>query len=513
MIDFFTDPYKDELIYSAIARFHFYSGNIDFKDTIEECFGKRTMIPTLEFGGRLEYLANELGGTYTADDIINKNTIFPYYAPFIDYKRRDEILRDIKFNGSGTIYTKLGIIAGSICKKNYIYYCPICAMKDIQQYGEAYIHREHQLQGIMICAHDGNVLKRYSIRKLDSSRIKYIKLDKELLSLEIGSEKVNNYEKHLKLAKDAHYLFTEDLNEINKNNISSRYKFFLFSKGLARRNGTIKQRRLYEEFIDYYGVGFLESLESYIDFDDEYNWLKIVTRNSERVTHPIRHLLLIGFLCNNIEEFFKTKIIWIDKKVENSKYNIENANLNKLSEYKRNFIKIIDENKGMNRTTLREQLKKEYIYLYRYDREWLFSNLPKKIKEEKQIIRIDWEKRDKLYFEILQKKYIEIKSLEKPVRITRTSLAKSLGILDNIEKKIEKLPLTRNFLEKVFESTKDFQLRRCKVIIDNLIQNNEEIKLWKIQRTAAIRTNQFNDIKDCLIQYIEIKSDCIEKII
>lgn len=56
MIDFFTDPYKDELIYSAIARYHFYSGNADFKDTIEECFGKRSMASTFELGGRLDYL-------------------------------------------------------------------------------------------------------------------------------------------------------------------------------------------------------------------------------------------------------------------------------------------------------------------------------------------------------------------------------------------------------------------------------------------------------------------------
>ena len=38
MLPFFTNPYPDELMYSAIARYHFYSGNIDFKDTLEEYF-------------------------------------------------------------------------------------------------------------------------------------------------------------------------------------------------------------------------------------------------------------------------------------------------------------------------------------------------------------------------------------------------------------------------------------------------------------------------------------------
>lgn len=507
MIDFFTDPYRDELIYSAIARFHFYSGNIDFKDTIEECFGKRTMIPTLEFGGRLEYLANELGQMHTADKIINKNTIIPYYYPFIDDKRKYEILNEIKFNTSSTIYTKLGIIAGSICKKDYIYYCPKCSENDIKQYGETYIHREHQLQGIMLCPQDGHVLKRYLIRKLNSSRIEYIKLNEELLDLRICNQKINNYEKHLKLAKDSYYLFTENLFEISKDNISSRYRYFLYKKGLVRKTGTIKQRLLYEKFVNYYGIEFLESLESGIDFDNEYNWLKVVTRNSKRVTHPLRHLLLIGFLCRNIDEFFKTNIIIIDKKISKKKYNIENANFNKLHEYKENFIKVINRDKKINRTSLRAKLKKEYIYLYRYDREWLFNNLPKKIeKKQNKLLRVDWKERDKKYLKLVMGKYIELNSLQKPVRITRTSLAKPLGILDNVEKKIEKLPLTKNFLDKVVESTEEFQLRRCKLIVDNLIKSNKEIKLWKIERTAAIRTMQFNNIKDNLIKYIKTKS-------
>ena len=64
MLDFFTDPYKDELLYSAIARYHYYSGNNDYKDTIEECFGKRTMVPVFEFGGRLEFPASQLSSAF-----------------------------------------------------------------------------------------------------------------------------------------------------------------------------------------------------------------------------------------------------------------------------------------------------------------------------------------------------------------------------------------------------------------------------------------------------------------
>jgi hypothetical protein len=60
MLTFFTDPYKDELIYSAAARYHYYIGNIDYRDTLEELFGKRSIIPNFYTGSYLNYLCEQL---------------------------------------------------------------------------------------------------------------------------------------------------------------------------------------------------------------------------------------------------------------------------------------------------------------------------------------------------------------------------------------------------------------------------------------------------------------------
>lgn len=505
MIDFFTEPYKDELIYSAIARYHFYSGNVDYKDTIEECFGKRSMIPTFEFGGRLDYLSEELGGRYTSEMILNNHTIFPYYAPFMDKEQRDAVVEYIKFNGSNSIYTKLGIIAGSICKKSYIYYCPICANKDIERYGEAYIHREHQLQGIIVCPHDGCLLEKYSIKKLDISRIEYIRLERNLLNLEVNKMKINNYDKHLKLSKNVYYLLITNLDKVSKGDLSKRYKYFLYKKGLARETGTVKQRKLYEEFISYYGYEFLESLESNLDYDNEYNWLKVLARKSKRLSHPLRHLLLIEFLCKDIEEFFAIEVTKKDKRIKKKEYSSNDANLIKLNNYKIAVLQEMKRNEGLNRTKLREKLKKEYTYLYRYDKKWLVNNLPSKSKFISNNERVDWAQRDKYYLELLKERYKELSLSKEPIRITKGALAKTLGILANVEKKIDKLPMTEKFLGDMCESVEEFQIKRCKWAIDKCLENDEEIKLWRIQRIAAVRTNQFNKIKGKLLKYIKGK--------
>lgn len=508
MLDFFTDPYKDELIYSTIARYHFYSGNIDYRDTIEECFGKRTMIPTFEIGGNFEYLAKALGKKYSSDDLINEHTIMPYYEPFIDEKLKQKTIDEIKNKGSYSVYTRLGIIAGAICKKDSIFYCPVCAKSDIENYGEPYIHREHQLEGIILCPHHGILLKKYLFKKVDVSRIEYIRLEEKYMDLKVEFTDIEDYDKHLKLAKDSYYLLNKRLKDASKEKISMKYRNLLYKNELLKGNNTINQRELYEQFISYYGKIFLKQLDCKIDYENDYNWLKVISRKSKRSSHPLRHLLFINFLCEDIKNFFDAIDDCKVEKIKNidSIYSIEKVDLEKLNEYKDIILKIKEKNNGILRTALRKQCEKEYLYIYRYDKAWLLNNLPNRAERKADNKRIDWNIRDRQYLKALKEKYKELINDDDMIRITKGSLSKPLGILSNIEKKLEYLPLTKNFFDEVCESTETFQIRRAKAVIDKQIAAQvENIRLWEIQRIAAIRSEQFKQIKCELENYLKRK--------
>ncbi|MCY6957426.1 TnsD family transposase [Clostridium brassicae] len=621
MIHFFTDPYKDELIYSAIARYHYYTGNVDYKDTLQELFGKRSIIPSLEIGSNIDILAKNLGDRYTAENIIKNHTIFPFYSPFLPKDRKKELLKEIKYQDGGGLYTKLGMVAGSICKKDAIYYCACCAKKEIQEYGEPYIHREHQLQGVFICPHDAAELKKYPLDKSNCSRIEFIRLDKKLLDLRnIRLVDDKYYDKLYKISKDAYYLLQTDLNNIYKEKILDRYKNLLYEKELTTTSKRIKQRELYEEFISFYDKGFLELMESNIDNDDEYNWLRVVTRNLKRTVHPIRHLLLINFLSGNIENFFneinneynpfgkgpwtclnsaaehyklnvvkKLKItedyksrlpvgtfscecgfVYSRKgpdKLEEDKYKIGRIKKfgkvweNKLREYLReekyglrelarlmncdpktilkfdtllstNYLKrhnntikaeekVVESKIGTiykehilntrvtnptaTRTEIRNMCKKEYMYLYRNDKKWLEDNLPLKSKSINRNKKVDWDKRDIEFVALIKVKYKELLSKDSPIRITKSSIGKSAGILVTLEKNINKLPKTKKYLNQIIETVEEFQIRRCKKIIDTMYEKDECIRLWEIQRSAGIRSKDFEKIKSYIIHYVNKK--------
>lgn len=238
MLPFFTNPYPDELIYSAIARYHFYSGNIDCKDTLEEVFQSRSVIPSVEIGSHFAILAN-IGSNYSVETILANHTIYSYYVIFLTKQRQQEILQDVSSNGQA-LYTRLGMIAGSICRKAGLYYCAECTKSDVEQFGEPYIHREHQLQGIDYCPHHEVQLRKYPVDT--TSRIEYIRF--ELKNMDLSSiykddplAKMSIY-----LSKQAYKLLQLPLHKFSREDIKLKYSALLCELNLITVSNRVRQK-------------------------------------------------------------------------------------------------------------------------------------------------------------------------------------------------------------------------------------------------------------------------------
>lgn len=308
MLTFFTNPYPDELIYSAVARYHFYSGNIDCKDTLYEVFQNRSVIPSVEIGSHFSELVEQFGSNYSVESLLARHTIYPFYAPFLSKNRQKELLQDVLGDGKG-LYTRLGMVAGGICKKDGLYYCPKCAANDIDQYGEPYIHREHQLQGIDFCAHHELKLKKYPVDPSKQSRIEFIRFDKSLLNLSMIQE-VEPKEFvaiQIALAKKAYQLLQIPIDRFSRESINLRYRLLLREQNLITTSNRVRQNELYKAFQSKFPKGFLVKHESEIDVDDEYNWLRVITRNLKRHSHPFRHLLMLYFFEQDVDSFVQVE--------------------------------------------------------------------------------------------------------------------------------------------------------------------------------------------------------------
>ncbi len=308
MLPFFTEPYPDELIYSAIARYHFYSGNIDYKDTLEEVFQSRSVIPSVEIGSHLHALTHQLGNNYSVGHLLAKHTIYPFYAPFLSKQRQQEIILDVQGNGRG-LYTRLGMVAGGICKKDELYYCSQCAQVDMDKYGEPYIHREHQLQGIDLCVHHHLQRKKYPDAFIEQSRIKFIRFEANRIDSSNLQEmkSPNHFDVRVSLAKMAYQLLNIDIETFSREDVFKRYRSLLREKNLITTSNQIRQKELFEAFQAKFPKGFLKRYESGLNEENEYNWLKVLTRNEKRHVHPLRHLFFLYFLDKDVKSILQDK--------------------------------------------------------------------------------------------------------------------------------------------------------------------------------------------------------------
>jgi len=211
----------------------------------------------------------------------------------------------MQFSNSQNIKTQIGYVAGSLCKSNYLRYCPECAKHEASEYGEPYFHRLHQIQGVLVCPEHNIFLHNYDIGRNSVSRLKYIPLVYDSKSQNDKIHEVCDVKLLLEIAVGFNYLLNNTYKSYNQYSIHERYINALMERGLTTINGSIKQIQLQEEFMNLFQPDLLSKLDSSIDVTNEYNWLKVISRKPKRVVHPLRHVMMMIFLFGSVENYFK----------------------------------------------------------------------------------------------------------------------------------------------------------------------------------------------------------------
>lgn len=153
MLGYFPTPYPDELFHSICARFVKRTGlSSAFLRT--ELLGFSTRYHSLEFPGRSTYFSDNLrwAGIFHEEDVIQKHTLLPMYIPFLNRDGQEKVKLSISnYSRVYRTHSLLGKLSRSIPKIQLLRFCPECLLCDREQYGEAYWHRVHQVQGNQVC--------------------------------------------------------------------------------------------------------------------------------------------------------------------------------------------------------------------------------------------------------------------------------------------------------------------------------------------------------------------------
>ncbi|UJF33754.1 TnsD family Tn7-like transposition protein [Paenibacillus hexagrammi] len=302
MLAYFPTLYKDELLYSAIARYHVFSGNRTQRQTIEDLFGSRSVCATADLPSHLVSLAENLNGQYTVDQIINNHTLLPYYNSFMKQQRIDQVKALMK-NGSrqGEVHASLGLLATSIKIPAKLRFCTECYKTDSETC-EPYWHRCHQLPGVIICPLHKSIL-RVSTVEYSTLHHKFSFVPLVMHAVPGYTEPVidANWVDHLAfIAVQSNLLLHSQSKSIVE---TASYRSMLPMERYQTVCGRVRFNHFMQDFRNFYTDELLEHLDCDIDSNSSDTWLHKIIRDQEEITHPLRHLLLIRFFEKSVGGF------------------------------------------------------------------------------------------------------------------------------------------------------------------------------------------------------------------
>ena len=196
MICCFPSPYPDELLYSQLARYYAQSGYMAYTFAAEELFQSKTVRPDMEF---INAFTPDAVAMITRNKpmeaVIMEQTMFPYYGRFLPLERRKRAYNAL-VNMDGNYHNLLSVPKRKSNANRYLRYCPLCAEKDRESYGETFWHRIHQMIGLPACPVHGCYLKDSCII-ISAKAPPMLKTAEEVIPIEKEMIEANTIERSL----------------------------------------------------------------------------------------------------------------------------------------------------------------------------------------------------------------------------------------------------------------------------------------------------------------------------
>lgn len=306
MIGFFTDPLRDELLYSACARYHERAGYRSRESTGSDLFGEARAKVAVDLPCNLATLLATFppGHRHTADSFIDRHTLLPLYAPFVPPERVRLLREDMRGDRGSSIHGRLGVLTSNI-EVEFLRYCPACVEEDRGRF-VTYWHRLHQAPGVAVCPTHKVFLEdsRLHTRNRDNGEA-FVTAERAVGAVTPRriDESDRGHRALLRIANDVNWLLGRPDLSGDQHTHRDRYVGLLTNAGFSTPSGEVRTGDVVRAVSDHYSPEFLESLGCGID-GKKYCWIHRLVHNHGRAQHPLQHLLLMQFLDRRAEDFF-----------------------------------------------------------------------------------------------------------------------------------------------------------------------------------------------------------------
>ena len=488
----FPIPYPEELIYSTVARAGIREGIISPKELLDDVYGNRNVIATLDLPNQLQRISTWLPPDYTVETIAYRHTLFPLYAPFIPEERRKRCLTWMCGESRGAVHLAMGIVASLVKIPGHVRYCPGCLIEQQYTFGEYFWKREWQAAGADSCGMHGELINTAITRPLVDQHGYH---DASPQTCPLFFQKPVRNESKTVLTQIRHLLGQRPATSPGYEQWSSHYHGLAQQSGFIRGRTHIDHAAIAESVSAHWPTSFLRRYGVGIDPNSDNCWLRAIFRKHRKSFSYLQHIIVHQALmpeCWSITDIIDSvRGLPISSSTEAA----ETVNVGAsdcLTQDQQDWMKMLVEQSPKKTRMLAPAL---YARLYRYDRLWLkqINQAQLRTKVIKRKPRVDWRRRDRHYLTKLREILRFLRADSRGPRHSQTYLLKQLGKLSTLEKKLDQLPRTRRLLERYTESVPEYQIRRLRNAWWELKQEFQYPPRWRLIRIAGLSETRLTD--------------------
>ncbi len=210
--------------------------------------------------------------------------------------------------GCRTTYLIAGITAGRVRPPLHLRSCPCCDAESINNYGETYWHRVHQVAGVEVCPVHNVFLQDSSALRINSkNRHEFHSAQKAVRSKIIQHVDPANRSHGLlaAIAKNAAGMMEKVRLPEGSAALRERYFARLRSRGFLTLGGAVRVYELRRDLVEFFSSRLLTLLQSDLPDKSGGGWLAPMFSLRERINAPLRHLLLLTFFGDTADSFFE----------------------------------------------------------------------------------------------------------------------------------------------------------------------------------------------------------------
>lgn len=288
---------SNETIYSWVARWSILSGYPSHRSSAHVLLGSDSLQLTSAFPSFIPRTHRYACRTF--DELINDHTILPFYRAFLREEAYGKASFSLISGQTKSLHSKLSLIANRVPTSEPLRYCPICSQADYNARGHTYWRVCHQLPMMTMCLKHSVHLNWVQISRREIALPK-IDIDNIVCS--------NNIKiRELQLSRLVTNAFDYSGSTLNSESLRECYIHKLQLIGLATANGSIRMDQLRKKLRFYWQdihVATTSNLLTSIFLKNDntaYPASLFYQQNCQH--HPLKHLLLIGFLFEHWEGF------------------------------------------------------------------------------------------------------------------------------------------------------------------------------------------------------------------